>query len=82
MEGMIWKCYKLKKLNISSFNTRNVRNMEWLLSGNNLLEEIDVSNFDFDKVIKFNKIFSYNMTLKRIKMSYWQIEFAEKLQKE
>ena len=56
--------------------------MDYLLSGNNLLEEIDVSNFNFDKVTNFSNIFSYNMYLKRIKMSYWQIEFAEKLEKE
>ena len=56
--------------------------MDYLLSGNNLLEEINVSNFNFDKVTNFSNIFSYNMSLKRIKMSYWQIEFAEKLEKE
>ena len=56
--------------------------MEYLFSGNNLLEEIDVSNFNFDKVTNFRNIFSYNMSLKRIKMSYWQIEFAEKLPEE
>ena len=44
--------------------------MDYLLSGNNLLEEIDVSNFNFDKVTNFSNIFSYNMSLKRIKMSY------------
>ena len=45
------------------------------------MEEIDVSNFSFDKVEDYIDIFDYNGSLKRIKMSYWQIEFAEKLYK-
>ena len=30
MEGMFSKCYSLKELNLSNFNTDNVTNMRWM----------------------------------------------------
>ena len=41
MNGMFWNCNSLSNLNLSNFNTQNVKNMSYMFGGCN---SIDKSN--------------------------------------
>ena len=58
MRAMFYKCSSLIKLNISNFNTTNVKDMSCMFCKCNSLEDLDLSNFNFDKVIYFDNMFS------------------------
>ena len=47
---MFSKCSKLKKLNLSNFNTQNVSSMNRMFNKCLLLKELDISHFNIDNV--------------------------------
>ena len=55
MKYMFHKCYSLKSLNLSNFNTQNIVNMEYMFSWCNSLIYLDLSDFNTQsKVYGFN----------------------------
>ena len=57
MSGMFWGCASLAYINISSFNTKNVVNMENLFNHCSSLRSIDLSNFNTQNVTSMNFMF-------------------------
>ena len=53
MNGMFKNCEKIKNLNLSNFNTKNVINMDDMFSGCSSLLSLDLSNFNTEKVKNF-----------------------------
>ena len=47
---MFFRCFSLKKLNLSNFNTNNVTDMSGMFSGCSSLEELKFSNFNTNNV--------------------------------
>ena len=47
---MFWGCSKLKKLNLTCFETANVKSMTYMFSGCSGLTELKVTNFDTSNV--------------------------------
>ena len=45
---MFFECLNLEKLDISNFNTNNVKDMNRLFSGCKSLKELNISNFNTD----------------------------------
>ena len=78
MNSMFFKCYKLKKVNVNCFNTKNLKKIDFMFEACFSLEEIDISNFNFDKIKTYGLVFK-DCPIQKLKMSFWQIEFAEKL---
>ena len=78
MNSMFFKCYKLKKVNVTCFNTKNLQIFDCMFEACYSLEEIDISNFNFDKIKTYGLVFK-DCPIQKLKMSFWQIEFAEKL---
>ena len=62
MEQMFSFCNKLKSLNLGSFDTSSVINMDRMFSQCNLLEYLYISNFNTSKVLTMNEMF-YNCIL-------------------
>ena len=59
----------LKQLDISSFDTRNVRNMAYMFSGCRYLKEIDLSNFDIKNVTNIKSMFEGCISILKIKVN-------------
>ena len=57
LQSMFDRCFKLKNINLTKFNTSKVRNMSYLFSNCNNLESIDVSHFDTSNVTTFFSMF-------------------------
>ena len=53
MDHMFSECKKLKKINLSNFNTSNVKSMSNMFTNCENLISIDLSNFDTSKVTTF-----------------------------
>ena len=51
-------CSNLPSLNLSNFNTSNVKNMGWMFDGCSKLSSLNLSNFDTSKVIDMSYMFS------------------------
>ena len=77
MNSMFFKCYKLQKLNVTCFNTKSLKKFDSMFEACYSLKEIDISNFNFDKVETYGLVFK-DCGIQQLKMSFWQIEFAEK----
>ena len=43
---MFWGCSSLQSINLSSFNTNNVKNMSSMFEGCSSLQSIDLSSFN------------------------------------
>ena len=54
---MFFKCYSLKSLNLSSFNTKSVNSMSAMFYDCKELKELKLSNFNTSSVIYFNSMF-------------------------
>ena len=54
---MVFLCKKLKNIDVSSFDTKNVTNMEWMFSDCESLLNIDVSSFNTIKVTNMREMF-------------------------
>ena len=51
MSYMFYGCKSLINIDLSNFNTKNVRNMSYMFYGCNSLTNIDLSNFNFINII-------------------------------
>ena len=69
MFGMFTKCSKLEEIDVSNFNTSNVKNIGSMFYLCKSLREIDLSNFDTRKVKEFSQIFFYTDNLDRVDIS-------------
>ena len=54
---MFYNCKSLKSINLSSFNTNNVTDMNEMFSGCESLESIDLSSFNTNNVTNMNGMF-------------------------
>ena len=63
---MFQNCYVLNNLDVSSFNTGNVQQMEYMFQNCYALSTLDFSNFDFKGVKNASYMFSYCNSLKSV----------------
>ena len=73
--GMFFNCKKLKRLNLSSFNTNNANNLDEMFKKCNNLKELDISSFNFTKDKKISDMFWGCINLEKIKVSSDYSEF-------
>ena len=74
MGSLFRKCHNLKSLNLSSFNTSNVENMELMFYNTERIEQIyGIENFDTSKVENMNMMFSYCNRLKHLDISNFKL---------
>lgn len=76
---MFLNCSKLTSLNVSSFNTSNVKNMQGIFYGCSSLTTLDISNFNTRNATNM-KMFFYNCSrLTTIYVSYtgWSTSQAD-----
>ena len=66
MGWMFSECYSLESLNVSSFSTTNVTNMEAMFEMCNGLKSLDLSNFNTSKVTSMDRIFTDSVNLESI----------------
>ena len=74
---MFFSCYKITEINLSSFNTINVTDMNGMFDSCKNLTELNLSSFQINKVIwdlfynctKIKKIFINKINIKNIKNS-------------
>ena len=52
MSSMFNSCSSLTSINLSNFNTNNVKNMNSMFYGCSSLKSIDISNFNCDNITK------------------------------
>ena len=57
MENMFYNCNRLISLDVSSFNTNNVKNMCGMFYGCSSLEELNLSNFNTNNVTTMSYMF-------------------------
>ena len=70
MSHTFWHCSKLTSLNVSNFNTSNVKTMLDMFSGcSNLTEIIGIEKFDTSKVENFAQMFNNCSKLTNINVS-------------
>ena len=50
MNSMLNDCSSLKKLNLSKFNTNNLKYIDYMFCGCVSLEELDLPKFNFDNI--------------------------------
>lgn len=66
MGGLFCGCYKLKSIDLSSFNTESLESLWGMFYGANRLETIDLSNFNTSKIESFSNIFNNCSNLTKI----------------
>ena len=66
---MFYRCTSLTKIDLSNFNTDNVKYMNGLFSGCSSLISVDLSNFKTDKVDDFGFLFRRCSSLTNINLS-------------
>ena len=54
---MFFKCISLNSIELSNFDTKNVKNMECMFYSCYSLINLDLSNFDFNKVTNIKYMF-------------------------
>ena len=59
MRTMFYLCERLITLNLSSFDTSNVTDMQNIFAYCEILNGLDLRGFVFDKVVSFKYMFSY-----------------------
>lgn len=57
MQGMFWGCLRLTSLDVSSFNTSNVTDMNAMFGLCSNVTSLDVSNFNTSNVTDMNSMF-------------------------
>ena len=74
---MFYNCTNLEKLDLSSFDTKNVTDMRGMFYLTSSLQELDLSNFDTSKVTNMRTMF-YNCTnLEKLDLSSFNMEQVE-----
>ncbi len=74
---MFTKCYALKELDLSNFNTSKVTNMQYMFQYCTSLTNLNISSFDTSNVTNMSGIFSYDNKLTLIDMR--NMTFGSKL---
>ena len=76
MALMFHDCSSLKELNISNFNTNNVKTMKCMFYGCSSLKELNISNFNTKNVTRMNGMFNRcsDEFQKKIKSKYKNIK--------
>ena len=69
MEEAFYGCYSLKELDLSSFNTENVKNMKGIFFGCNNLAKIKLSNLNTNNVEDISEMFNGCHSLKDIDLT-------------
>ena len=59
MKRMFYKCYKLKNVDVRTFNTKNVIDMDQMFGYNYALEVCDISSFEVPKLQTAKSMFAY-----------------------
>ena len=81
MSNLFWRCHGLESLDLSSFNTSQVKYMngmfEWCVN----LRELDLSHFDTSNVEEMQKMFSRceNLKDKQLKNIYEEWMEADRI---
>ena len=75
MNYMFYGCSSLKELNLSNFNTNNVKDMRSMFFGCSSLKELNLSNFNTNNVRDMIKMFygCSNELIKKIELRYKNI---------
>ena len=73
---MFSRCYKLKELNLSNFNTCQVTNMSYMFKRCRALQDLNISNFNMDKVKDTSGMFE-ECSQDLIEQAKRQIKFKE-----
>ena len=68
MECLFRRCHKLKYIDLSSFDTKNVKNMSMMFTECYNLKNIDISSFDLKNVENMYYMFYKCVLLKEIKI--------------
>lgn len=82
MSYMFYRSYNLAELNISTFNTSNVKTMEYMFGTDdksNLMKLININfgdNFDTSKTENFLRMFRNCANIKEINVSNWNLSSA------
>ena len=66
---LFYKCDKLENINLSNFNTQNIKDMSHIFYKCNSLKNINLSNFNTQNVINMSNMFSYCKSLTNINLS-------------
>jgi surface protein len=77
VDAMFTKCYALKELDLSNFNTSKVTNMYNMFQYCTSLTNLNISSFDTSNVTNMSGIFSYDSKLTLIDMR--NVTFSSKL---
>ena len=64
---------KTTSIDLSTLDTSNVRQMEFMFSNCQNIEEIDLSGFNTSKVLKMNYLLSNAKSLKTVNLSYFDV---------
>ena len=73
---MFYGCSSLKELNLNSFNTNNVTDMDYMFHGCSSLKELNLNNFNTNNVSNMHEMFSGcpNDLIMKIKTRYKNIK--------
>ena len=66
MSFMFEKCFSLKELNLSNFNTRNVISIRGMFSNCKSLEKLNLSNFNNNRETIMDDLFEKCTSLKEL----------------
>ena len=80
MEGMFAYCYKLRELDLSSFDTSNVTDMGFMFQECKELASLDVSNFNTASVTNMFYMFNACKTLKSLNLTSFNTLEVEKME--
>lgn len=76
MAYMFAYCYKLRSLDVSSFNMSNVKSILYMFLGCYELESIDVSRWDTSNIENMQEVFCSCKKLKELDVSRWNTSNA------
>ena len=75
---MFYNCESLKSVDLSTFKSANLTNLEYMFSNCLSLTSIDLSSFNTSNVYNFNLMFSYCYNLTSIDISAFTIPTSAK----
>ncbi|MFP7386241.1 BspA family leucine-rich repeat surface protein [Enterococcus hirae] len=73
LRNMFAGCYKLKNIDTSKWDTKNVTDMFGLFGNNFALGDIDVSNWDVSKVTDMTLMFTSCYNIHNLNMTNWSL---------
>ncbi len=73
---MFFKCKSLKKINVKSFDIRNVTTMKYMFGYCKNLTDLDLSNFENEKVKDISFMFSNCEILENLNFSKFKVKNA------